>query len=259
MESKTWDEFPTIRCVYEVPALSKTVSLEAVFEHVDNDVGSIPNIFGLSRHELAQRHVHHLDITRDPLISPPVGSSHAPNPNEDPRVFVSKPESGGRGPLKEGAWQTEYCKPGKKFMCVYVLVRSDVRLFGIRNKAEELISSLIEKNILEYHRLSYVWIDEWVSRQLEDCLRLHTEDREPVDPSTIPTIPPTLKAIKRVEKRAEGEGSNEETKSNRDASPSRPTTSFLTNQSNSVLSWPFRRRVQSAGQQGQSSLGRSYL
>lgn len=75
------------------------------------------------------------------------------------------------------------------YMCVYILIRADVGLFGVRARAEALILQKVGEALTDYHRVSYCWIDEWLGMKARDALALQTDPDEVVDITLVPTRP----------------------------------------------------------------------
>lgn len=72
-------------------------------------------------------------------------------------------------------------------MCVYVLIRVDVNLFAVRQKAESYICGKLAHAQLSYHRLSYLWIDDWLGMSQSEALKYHVSD--PSKPAHVTLVP----------------------------------------------------------------------
>jgi hypothetical protein len=93
----------------------------------------------LSRNDLKNRSVEHIDIAMDKLDKKSYKRA------EDPKLFKSIKTS--RGKLQEG-WQDTL----KPIMCAYKLVSVNFKIWGLQTKLENLVHEVIRKIFLQTNR-----------------------------------------------------------------------------------------------------------
>jgi len=143
----TWDEYPIIYSNYRLPAFPR-IRIDMKSSHVDNDEGEQSNHFNLPSVDANSRQVMKVDLTTD-------SESNSTQSHMESREGNSKEST----PLTR--------------MCVYILLECEVNLMlpsQIRLKSEELACNHITDVLIQLHRLTNTWKDDWKNLRLVDSL-----------------------------------------------------------------------------------------
>jgi hypothetical protein len=132
--------------------------------HVANDIGMQENALGLSKEQLKERKIGFIDLSMDQLVDKKYNI-----PAEDPtKVVHTKTPIKRKGPLSK-TWQKEVKANPKaeNFICCYKLVTGKFAYPGLQTQAESYIISTEREIFVRFHRLLYVWADDWCGLTLE--------------------------------------------------------------------------------------------
>jgi hypothetical protein len=158
LEEHAWNAFPECHTEYRNPWLGSRAGVTLVSRHVENDNGSLDNVFNLSDQQLRERTVVFVDIGGDIIAkNEMVANRH------DPSRHVSNKT--GRGPLV-GQWHAD--PSSRPMMCAYKLADLRFHIFGLQTKAERALADYQRTLLLYFHKHLFCLLDEWHGMTLEE-------------------------------------------------------------------------------------------
>ncbi|XP_059098478.1 phosphatidylinositol transfer protein alpha isoform-like [Tigriopus californicus] len=162
---EAWNAYPYCKTVLTNPGYMKKNFFIKVETYHLADRGESENVHQLTKEQLAQRKVVHIDIANDPVLASDYKKK------EDPTQFTSK---GGRGPLG-GDWR----KTVQPVMTAYKLVTIEFKWLGLQNKVEKYGMEAERRLFTNFHRQLFCSIDDWIELTMEDIRKL--EDQTQAD------------------------------------------------------------------------------
>jgi len=164
LEEKCWNAYPYCKTELSSPFLGEKFQFTIESMHVANDVGMQENALNLSKEQLKERKISFIDISMDQLVDKKYNTAA-----EDPtKVTHTKTPIKRKGPLSKN-WQKEVkaAPKAENFICCYKLVTGKFSYPGLQSKAEGYIISTEREIFLRFHKLLYVWADDWCGLTLD--------------------------------------------------------------------------------------------
>jgi hypothetical protein len=165
MVEKAWNAYPVCHTEYSIPFLGDRYTIVLDSMHIENDNGSIENVFNLTPQQLQERIVIYCDIGKD------TGTQNEfDHVIYDPSIFKS--EKTGRGPLVDG-WVNE----AKPIMCAYKLAYIKFQVFGFQSKGENMLLNYQRNLLTNFHKQVFCLIDKWYGMTMQDIRHLEAETK----------------------------------------------------------------------------------
>ncbi|KAM9801274.1 phosphatidylinositol transfer protein alpha isoform-like [Neosynchiropus ocellatus] len=177
VHEKAWNAYPYCRTNVQNPYMKDGFQVKIETWHKP-DLGSEPNVHGLSGEQLKKREIVDIDIAK------PVDAKDYKE-EYDPTKFKSTKRN--REPLKEG-WKDGLASSNEPHMCAYKLVTIEFKWLGLQKRIEELIERTERRIFTNFHRQLYCTLDNWIDLNMEDIRRLEAITKTELDEVTINSL-----------------------------------------------------------------------
>lgn len=162
LEEKSWNTYPVCESKYRCGLLGDRFSMSVHSVHLDGDRGETDNAFKLSAQDLKLREIVYIDLGKvSASDGVPAPASHAPKASK-------------RGPLSED-WQSR-CEP---VMCVYKLVRLEIRIWPVQSQCESLmLNGQVRNGFVTLNHRVYHWMDQFLSMDADQLAEFQAASRD---------------------------------------------------------------------------------
>lgn len=185
LHEEAWNAYPYSRNRFTNPMLDK-LSIEIESRYIDGPP-VLENVFNLSKHELMTRSVVVVDFVLEKYHSGKKNGRVAPT--TDKQLLEFEPLF--RAKLSKN-WLHEYQQAAqdqnrlsddsgtgseyeKRLMTCYKLVRVHFPVWPLQSRVENFIQHYCHDTILESHRQSWLWQDEWTGMSLDNIRAMEAE------------------------------------------------------------------------------------
>jgi len=166
IEEKSRNFFPYTETEYACSFLPKfSISVQTRYE---NNTGEDENCLELTKEELNQRIVDHIDIVNDQI------AEYRYKETEDPTKITVNKTNPPRGPLKE-TWKSDFKNENLPIMCAYKIVKAKFEVWGFQTKVEAWAQKTIRDILLLAHRQAFCWTDEWYDMSYEEIVKFEQD------------------------------------------------------------------------------------